>query len=396
MLMRATLALLLLAAACGTGTDGTPVAPPTTPALAPEPAPPPTPPPTVRAVLEIWSNPGEPGGYYPGERIVAVARFEERTTVVGSPQLRIEIGDHVRLAEFSPWIEDDFPPDRPSWLQRFEYRIADDDRDADGISVPEDAFDFTDGALLAAGVEIEVEVSAVLPQRSSSGSVAPGEPVDAHPVLGTPEPRTCTDERERALNHSRFVMEWDGTPFRVDVIRNFPDFVTEADLAELLPPVGLLDEKIEQQLGYRIVKSGQVIPLPEGLPPGWNADIPDFARNCPLPRDPRQIHTIYMNDAPSSAPTAGAQAYPRCGAWAILAYRVGNGWPGLNYDETVLHELFHIFGFVHADDHDRLARGDGVPMSEQLTSRRPVALLGADGVLWSDIDYLRCIFPEGG
>ena len=336
-------------------------------------------------------------GYYVGDWIRAVVEFDERTTVEGSPRLAIEIGEHVRLADFSPWVEDDFPPDRPSFLQRFDYEVRADDEDPDGISIAADALDFSEGAFLnRAGTEIEVQITAVAAERNTPNPAEPGEDLGTLRVFGQPEPRLCTDERRRALNHSDFVAEWDGTPFRMDVIRNFPDFVTEADLVSLLDPVGLLDAKIERQLGYRIVERGEVIPVPAGLPPDWNDDLYEFVRSCPLPRDPGQVHAIYMNDAPRSTPNAGAQAYPGCGAWAILAYRVGNGWPGSTYDETVLHELFHVFGFVHADDDDRLARGDGVPMSEELTSSRPVRQPGADGVLWSDIDLLRCIFPKGG
>ena len=349
----------------------------------------------MRAQVWVHSVPN-PEGYYAGEPIQVIVDLDERLSVRGSPRLIVGIGERVRLADFSPWVEDDWPPERPSLRQRFEYEVAPDDEDTDGITIQVDAFDFSEGAFLnEAGSEVEVPIYAVAPARDVS-ALDPGEPLDAHRVIGQPLPRECTDERERALTHSLFVREWDGTPFRVDAIRSFPAFVTETDLVGLLEPVALLDEKIERQLGYRIVEMGEVISLPEGVPPGWNEDIPDFARHCPLPRDPGQIHTIYMNDAPRSTPNAGAQAYPRCGAWAILAYRVGNGWPGRPYDETVMHELFHVFGFVHADDHDRLARGDGVPMSEQLTSTKPISLLGADGVLFPDIDLLRCIFPAGG
>ena len=344
----------------------------------------------------VVSVPGHTDGYIEGDTIRLVADFEERVSVAGSPRLAIAIGGTVRHAAFSPWVEDDFPPERPSFRQRFDYLVRAEDRDENGISVGADAFDFAEGVFLnTAGVEVEVEIYSVAPTRSDQ-VVEPGSDLDSHLVVGTPPLRECTDERERAENHSSFVLEWEGTPFRVDQIRNFPDSVTEADLLELLLPVGLLADKIERQLGYRIVEMGELISVPHGTPPGWNEDIVEFSRKCPLPRDTGQIHGFYMNDAPRSVPNAGAQAYPRCGAWAILAYRVGNGWPGRRYDETVLHELFHVFGFVHADDYDFLERGDGVPMSEELTSSRPVSQPGADGVLWADIDLLRCIFPEAG
>ena len=216
------------------------------------------------------------------------------------------------------------------------------------------------------------------------------------PVVGTPTLRLCADERERAENHSGFVFEWDGTPFRVDMIRNFPDFVTEADIASLLAPVGLLADKIERQLGYQILEMGEVIPIPRGTPPGWDEDTLAFRRNCPLPRDRGHILGFYMDDVLESAPSAGAQAHPRCGAFTYLRPGVGRRWPcsGCSKDGATVHEIFHVLGFVHADDYDFLERGDGVAMSEQLTDSD--RWRGADAVTWADIDLLRCIFPQGG
>ena len=165
------IALLIAAAGCGGGTEGTPLALPTTPT--PPPAPPE--PPTFRARVWMHSAPTERDGYYPGERIRLIAVFAEAVTVEGSPRLAIKIGEHLRLATFSPWIEDDFPPERPSFNQRFEYEVAPDDADADGISVSADAFDFSEGVFRnQAGVEIEVEIFAVSAERSSPNPAAPG------------------------------------------------------------------------------------------------------------------------------------------------------------------------------------------------------------------------------
>ena len=112
--------------------------------------------------------------------------------------------------------------------------------------------------------------------------------------MGTPQPRACTNERRFAASFSDFVREWDGTPFRVDMIHNFPDVGTEADVVELLDAVGLLADKIEDQLGYRILEMGDVIPVPEGMRPGWNegrAEIPAHLPASAGPRtDPRLLH----------------------------------------------------------------------------------------------------------
>ena len=189
--MKRALAALLLAAACGTGTDGKPVAP-TTPA-------PPAGPPTVRAVAELWSEPAADDGYSVDERIRVVLDFESQTTTVeGSPRLAIQIGEHVRLADFSPWVEDDFLPEWPSRLQRFEYRLGPLDQDQDGISIEADALDFSDGAIRdREGGEIRVEIRAVDPHGLGRNLARPGEALDTHRVIGPPEPRVCTDERSK-------------------------------------------------------------------------------------------------------------------------------------------------------------------------------------------------------
>ena len=210
------------------------------------------------------------------------------------------------------------------------------------------------------------------------------------PPSGLPtEPTTCTDERARAEEHSDFVREWDGTPFRVDVIANFPDRVPSASVVEhLLAPVALVDEKIEHQLGYRIIEMGDLIPVPEGMRSGWNEDAVAFRVNCPLRRERGQIHGFYMDDL-NQNPLAGAQAHARCGAFSYLrpgADRLSGG--------TTIHEIWHLFGFVHSDDGDFLAQGRGVAMSVRLTRSGGVTALQA--LTWPDIDLLRCIFPEGG
>ena len=352
-----------------------------------------------------FSAPSAPAGYHAGEKIVLIAVFAEPVSVTGSPRLAIEIGEHVRLATFSPWIEDDWPPARPSFNQRFEYEVAPDDADRDGISVSADAFDFSEGAFRnQADVEIEVEIYAVAPVRDSPDPVNPGEPLDIHRVMGTPQPRACTNERQFALNFSSFVREWDGTPFRVDMIRNFPDVANEADLVELLDAVGLLADKIEDQLGYRILEMGDVIPVPEGMRPGWNEDEQRFRRTCPLPRDRGQIHGFYMDDVNHGSPEADAQA--NCGSSFSYLQPFLTYWPcrGCEDDRTpppynhfvdgvTHHEIFHVLGYIHTEDYDPDTTTVGVPMSWSL---RGAQAPDAEAVLWADIDLLRCVFPQGG
>ena len=397
------IALLIAAAGCGGGTDGTPAAPPTAPAPTPTPTPPPEPP-SVRAVAWVASVPSD-RGYFTGESIEVYLEFEQVIGVEGSPRLAIEIGEHVRLGDFSPFVEDDWPPERPSLLQRFRYQVGPDDTDPDGISIAADALDFTEGAFMnQAGVEIEVEIYAVSAERSSPNPAAPGENLTAHRVIGPPTPRVCTNEPELAENFSPWVRGWDGTPFRVDVIRNFPDIVTEADLVRLLQPIALLDEKIERQLGYRIVEAGDVIPVPQGAPPGWDEDEQEYRRTCPVKANRDQILVFYMDDTNHASPESEGQGNPTCGSFCFLQ-PMTTPWPCLEcpevprtvnghyVDAVTVHEIFHILGFVHFNDYDFLARREGVPMSRALTwVERP----DAEAALWADIDLLRCIFPQGG
>ena len=403
----ALIALLIAAASCGGGTDGTPVVPAPTPAPTPT-APAPPPGLTLGAQLSVLSTPAIPPAYTLGETIVVSASFDgQRTTVEGTPRLAIEIGEHVRLAEFLPWVKRGIPPEEPYGHQQFVYEVTRDDADADGISIAADAFDFSEGSIFTeAGVEItEAEIYAVSPESQYANPVGPGEPLDIHLVMGTPQPRVCTNERRFAMNFSDFVQEWDGTPFRVDMINNFPDIGTEADVVELLDAVGLLADKIEDQLGYRILEMGNVIPVPEGLPPGWNTDSGQFSRTCPLPREEGQIHAVYMDDVNHGSPEADAQANLRCRAVQYLQPFL-TYWPcrgcedertpppyGHFVDGVTHHEIFHVLGYIHTEDYDPDTTTVGVPMSWSL---RGAQAPDAEAVLYSDIDLLRCVFPQGG
>lgn len=402
--------LIVVAAGCG-GTDGKPTAP-TTPAPAPAPAPPPEPP-TVRAVVQILSESSDPDGYTEGETILALVDFAEPVSVEGSPRLAIEIGDHVRLADFRPWWEHDFPPSRPSWGQRFEYVVAPDDEDQDGISVQADAFDFTEGALLTqAGAEIEVEIYAVASKHVTENpvQVAPGENLAPHRVLPRPPPRVCTDERERASAFARAsVPRWNGTPFRADMIRNFPDFVTDADLLELLAPMGRLADQIEEQLGYPVIEIGGLIPVPAGAPPGWNKDWHRYRNEGPLPIEPDQIVAFYLDDYHPyewDGSGLGAPMNGHSSSSASVSYNkrfVEALWTGddpccrtgknSRQGETIVHEVFHVLGFVHSNDYDFLERDQGVAMTRLLTGLTGAPVYAAH---WADIDALRCIFPKEG
>jgi len=85
-------------------------------------------------------------------------------------------------------------------------------------------------------------------------------------------PRECKDERAEALRYtdrdrSGVVSEWDGTPFVVDFIDNFPACWDHAYLGDLRAGIEHLAAQIEGQVGYRVVQPGEIIESPTGWVP---------------------------------------------------------------------------------------------------------------------------------
>ena len=99
---------------------------------------------------------------------------------------------------------------------------------------------------------------------------------------------------------------------------SFPDSVSDADIAQLLEPVALLDEKIEEQTGCRIVEVGEVIPVPDGAPQGWNEDEQPYRRTCPVLADEGQILGFTMDDENHGSPEAPGQANSSGGTFSYL------------------------------------------------------------------------------
>ena len=389
--------LIVALAGCGGGADGQPAPPPTTPS--PPTAPPLEPPvPTVRALVWLHSSPENAGGYYAGDKIVLIAEFDERLSVVDSPRLAIDVGEQVRHAIFSPWVEDDFPPERLSWLQRFVYEVTAEDEDQDGISIAADGFDFSQGVLLdGSGAEIEVEIYAVATTRNSPVPVAPGEALDSHRVAGTPEPRVCTNERELAINNGFsngvtpiLIHEWVGEPFRFYWDSSIPEDL-EGPAEQALEEVKRLSEAIEDQIGYSILEVGGWIDeadrgfgfSEDNIWPceGWRPP-----QRAPVTRamPGKIVATVHPNEL-----LYGAAARPHCGVifWSA----------GVLDEETydaVVHETFHLFSFVHSPNvqgQSQAPPGEGVHMSTSLSGGWPAPL---GGVTYDDIDVLRCIFPK--
>ena len=135
----------------------------------------------VRAWMD--SAPARQDGYVAGQRMRVIAEFDRHVSIAGLPRLGIEIGETTRYADFSPFVEDDWPPDRPSLKQRFDYVVRAEDRDSDGVRIAANAFDLSDGAFLdSGGVRVNPVIYAVAPEFGQFGD--PGQSLQSHRVLG--------------------------------------------------------------------------------------------------------------------------------------------------------------------------------------------------------------------
>ena len=241
---------------------------------------------------------------------------------------------------------------------------------------------------------------AVLLLAAACGTGTDGKPVapptsPAPPPAPPPEPRACTDERKRALTYLAAILprEWDGTPLRFDLFDHFPE-IAGADYPERqLDEVRLLADRIEEQVGYRIIEAGDVIPVPEDMPDGWNK--PRANLRCEQWRKPMWAVGLHLTEIPEGHDGGGAlSAVPWC---AVVSYWVGDGpGPGAYSRTAIVHELFHLLGFGHSlETNPDEAYLGGVPMSPQFTSPNRFGL-SIFVPTFEDIDALRCIFPEGG
>ncbi|MXZ60010.1 MAG: hypothetical protein F4Z12_04010 [Acidobacteria bacterium] len=335
--------------------------------------------------MTITTAPFDPRGYAVSETIGIQVTFSEAVTVSGSPLLKLGIGEDGRDAV---WDEEA----SEGAFVVFRYVVTLEDRDEDGISIGADALDASDGTVESAnGVEADVSIGdhAV----SDDGN---------HLVLGAPPESACADERRLALTHNRAVVsEWDGTPLTVNMVRNFPEAVAEAYLQSELDAIGRLADQIQAQLGYRILERGDLIDVPAGAPNGWDQDFDSYWLNDLLPRRRRQILGFYLNDDNDAWDGAGSpmSAHPCCGTTSYNRrfFRPPHwtDWTGANSPEgeAIVHEVFHLLGFKHYFDQHELI---GVQMSPGGLDRPWVTGSETFYATWTDIENLRCIFPEGG
>ena len=218
-----------------------------------------------------------------------------------------------------------------------------------------------------------------------------------------------TNEQRLAQAFSKAVAEWNGTPFRVDMIRNFPHFVSDDDLYEQLKPIGMLAETIEIQIGYPIVQMGNIIDVPMGASEGWNENFQYYWNNDSdsrlLPREPRQILIFYMDDNDPSPwdehDGSPLSAHICCGTISYNKRTMGPWWRDNDpaccdpysangrYGHVIVHELFHILGFRHPDQ----PSGQGVPMKTGPLYQPWTVGESIHSASPQDIQVLASIFP---
>ena len=353
------------------------------------------PPPSVEALV-IATAPFDARGYAVSETIGIQITFSEAVEVSGTPLLKLDIGEALVDAALDEEATD-------GAVVAFHHVVTLEDRDEDGISIGADALEVRDGAIRnASGIDADLDIG----EHVIAGAAD-------HLVLGAPPPQECGDQRSVALRRDRqwrrrgLVQQWAGTPFRVDMIRNFPEFVSDADLWGLLEPIGRLADQIEEQLGYRIVEMGELIEPPARARPGWDQHWERYWREQRLVADPGQVLVFYLNDYGTGWGASGSSmsAHNCCRTVSYNKRALGPMWTGedpccqgdanqyTRKAETIVHEVFHLLGFTHAyNQPDRI----GVPMSAGALDvpwdRGSLSFYAT----WTDIENLRCIFPKGG
>ena len=90
-------------------------------------------------VAGLWVEPPVHGTFGGGDAIETRVWFNEGMTMTGAPRLALRIGAETRFATFKETLGSD--------LLRFEYVVAESDRDDDGISIAADAFDLNGGTI---------------------------------------------------------------------------------------------------------------------------------------------------------------------------------------------------------------------------------------------------------
>ena len=86
--------------------------------------------------VSLTSDPG--GGYAAGEEIEASVQFDKTVTVTGEPQLGLTVGSVTRQASYQGGARE---------VVTFSYEVADDETDADGVSIAADSLTLNGGTI---------------------------------------------------------------------------------------------------------------------------------------------------------------------------------------------------------------------------------------------------------
>ena len=200
-------------------------------------------------------------------------------------------------------------------------------------------------------------------------------------------PRSCTDERRRALRYGRsngvtplLVKSWSGKPFKFYWDSSIPESESHK-IDELTGVFHRMAEMIEDQLGYPILEFGGWTD-PTGL--RFNRDnIVCSSDGAVSPVG--IVATIHPNDLYYEA-----AARPHCG---VIFWTGGD----IDYENVKVlpHEIFHLFGYAHSPFMPfqiQAPPGEGVHMSYALSG--PVVYSERLNMTFEDIDALKCIFPK--